>query len=164
MHMGYKGTIAGLVIVTALSTVSTSAIMAQEVPLAAPAPRGQTIPDRFEQAFFSNDRDFYQNRSTVRQFNYMFGPGIIIRNAFPDNEIARDGRAVNEVYREVLSRQLASGPLIRTADLPSPFNQSVRSLPPADAGRSTAPLQPSIVETPPTLRPPQPRTPVPALW
>lgn len=128
-----------------------------------------TVGAAFEDVYFSNDRDFYTNRSIPRQFNYIFGPGILIRNGFPENEIARDGRAINELYREVLARQLSTSPLLRTRDLPNPFTESVRNLPLAEVPIQIQPrpaLPPIIEEVPstqPSVSPPS-RGPVPALW
>jgi hypothetical protein len=124
-----------------------------------------SIPDEFERAFFSNDRDFYANRRFDRQINYMFGVGAVIRNGFPENEITRDGRAVNILYREVLASQLASGPLVRTRDLPSPFNQSLLTLPIGENPSGILRPAPTLPIMPPIPSPTAPqRQPVPALW
>lgn len=86
--------------------------------------RLSTIPEVFNRAFFDESGDFYRNRSIPRQIQYFFGPGIPGRN-FPEMEIARDGRQINRLYRQVLEQQLSSGPVIRTPDLPNPFDTSL---------------------------------------
>ncbi len=128
-----------------------------------------TIPAAFNSAFFSNDRDYYTNRSIIRQLDYLFGTGILIRNGFPENEITRDGRAITTLYQEVLARQLFTGPIIRTPDLPSPFTTSVRDLPVTEAPLppTVRPALPPVIEEVPATRPsvtPPARGPVPALW
>jgi len=127
-----------------------------------------TIPAGLIEAYFSNDRDFYTNRTPPRQFDYIFGGTA----GYPENQIYRDGRAINAWYDEVLARQLFTGPLLRTPDLPNPFNESVRNLPLGQA--STAPLPPQsrpsfppVIEEVPSTRPsvaPPTQGPVPALW
>jgi hypothetical protein len=124
-----------------------------------------SIPYRFEQEFFSSDGNYFQNRTFLRQLAFLFGP-------FPENQITRDAREVNQVYREVLSRQLATGPLIRTADLPSPFTQTTGTLPVVQAEIPPLLVQPPVIERPAPIAPPEVVTPpapvapapVPALW
>ena len=161
MAKEYKQVMFGLAI-AGLSTFVATTVMAQEV-VVVPARAPQSLLERLEDAFFSNDRTFYQNRSIPRQLSYIAGPGILIRNSFPDNEIARDGAAVNEFYREALARQ-TSGPILRSADLINPFNLSVRTLPVSDQ-----PLPSGVVISPlPDVGPPnlpsQGQPTVPALW
>ncbi len=163
MGIGYKGTVIGLVCVT-LSTLAASAAIAQETSSGPTTGIPNNIPDQLEQVQFSNDRDFFSNRSIPRQVSYIFGPGILIRNSFPDNEIARDGKAIYDLYKDVLAKQMSSGPVIRTPDLVSPFNQSVRDIPPVEAERPLTTL-PSVESTPPVPTVPQQTKPrVPALW
>lgn len=97
------------------------------VPKAAADPRNvlpsrfDTIPEAFDRAFFSNDRDAFTNRSILRQLNSIFGP-------YPENEINRDGQAVHKLYVEVLEQQVSSDPILRTPDLPNPYNTSLLQL------------------------------------
>jgi hypothetical protein len=81
-----------------------------------------TIPQAFNDAFFSHDADFMTNRGIGRQFAWLLGFG------FPELEINQDTRAVNDLYNEVLFRQNHSDPYMRTADLPNPFNTSLFEL------------------------------------
>jgi hypothetical protein len=89
------------------------------------------IDEQFNRVFFSNDREFFQNRSVSRQLDFLFG----LRNSFPENEITRDGRGVHNLYVEVLERQVGSDPILLTPDLPSPFNTSLRQMPPSSFNR-----------------------------
>lgn len=163
MGIGYKGTIIGLAVI-ALSTVAASAASAQESFTNPTTGVVNNIPDQFDQVQFSNDRDFFRNRSIPRQVSYIFGPGILIRNSFPENEIARDGKAIYQFYQDLLSRQMSSRSVIRTPDLPTPFNQSIRDIP-VEAARPLTSNFPPIESTPPTTTTPLRTAPrVPALW
>lgn len=181
MKPGYKNAIAGLA-VSLMSTLGVSAISAQEVlisPAPVPVRRGapleyrSSIQERFDDAFFDNDRDFFKNRTFPRQVDWLLGFG-----GFPEIEISRDGKEVNDVYRRILARQMASGPIIRVFDLPTPFCQTLRTLPvPPNClidGCATAgcpvvarPVAPPAIVPPFVDRvPPEPPVPqqVPALW
>lgn len=87
--------------------------------------RLETIGEVFERAFFKDSGDFYRNRSLQRQFEVIFGPGIPGRANFPELEIERDAKIINTIYNDVLYQQLYADPLIRTPDLPNPFNTSI---------------------------------------
>ena len=185
MRIDGKTTIAGLVI-SMVSTLSGTAAIAQEVFLSpapgrafgtAPLEYRNSVNDEFENSYFYDDRDFYRNRSFPRQLDWLFG-----FSGFPENEIANDGREVFQTYQQILSRQMASGPIIRVFDLPNPYCQSLRTLPnPSGCGIfgcapngcslptanlsqpfAPAPVIPPSVEQPPQVQPPQPD--VPALW
>jgi hypothetical protein len=185
MRIDGKTTIAGLVI-SVLSTFTGTAAIAQEVFLS-PAPvRASATPpleyrnsvfDEFQNAYFYDDRDFFRNRSFPRQLDWLFG-----FSGFPENEITRDGREVSQTYQQILSRQMASGPIVRVVDLPTPFCQTLRTLPnPSGCGingcapnscslptvtlsqpYAPVPIIPPSVEQPPAAQPTPPN--VPALW
>lgn len=89
----------------------------------------ETTAERFNRAFFKNDRDFYRNRSVGRQLDLILGPGSLIRNSFPENEIRRDAELVNILYRDTLQQQVSNDPIIRTPDLPNPYETSVLQSP-----------------------------------
>lgn len=193
MGTGYKNVSTGLAFAV-VSAISISPVMAQQVQVqpvivepatvvqpvivqpavvrpvtvqvrSTPVPlQPGTIPYQFLKEFYSHDGNYMQNRSFLRQLAFIFGP-------YPENEITRDVREVNQLYNEVLSRQMATGPILRTADLPSPFTQTVGTLPAAEAITPPLPVQPPVFErTPPVVTPPvvtpapQPDSPVPALW
>jgi hypothetical protein len=167
MGVRLKGLLAALTLLAAAAVLSDKA-MAQQVT--APPADVVTIPEAFERAYYSNDRNYFQNRTIPRQLNFFLGQGSIIRNGFPDNEIARDGRAVDRVYREIFEQQVASDPLIRTPDLANPFDTSFLLLPTSPAGAFStgtelvpeAPLPTSSFSPPPV--PVAPARPVPALY
>ncbi|MDJ0618327.1 MAG: hypothetical protein QNJ63_16535 [Calothrix sp. MO_192.B10] len=88
----------------------------------------QTPNEVFERAFFKNDPNFYRNNTFKRELDWMFGVGLL-KNSFPENEIARDAELVNIVYRDVLQQQVGNDPYIRTRDLPNPYGSSVMMSP-----------------------------------
>jgi hypothetical protein len=83
-------------------------------------PNDPTLADRMEQAFFTSDPDFYENRTVRRQLDWMFGT-----NGFPENEIQRDAQRTSDLYRSALELQGSSDPVIRTRDLPNPYKTSI---------------------------------------
>lgn len=91
--------------------------------------RLDTIPEAFDRAFFNDSKTFYQNRSFPRQLDVILGTGLPGRAAFPELEIERDARLVNVVYRDALEQQVSSDPVLRTPDLPTPYETSILSLP-----------------------------------
>lgn len=124
-----------------------------------------TIPQEFESAFYSNGGTFFGNQSLGGTLSLIFGiPG------FPENQLTRDGRNVNRLYREVLEQQVASDPTIRTPDLPNPFSGSLLTTPLIAAEESVPPAPPPVVFQQPNFvpapapAPAAPVRPVPALW
>ncbi len=93
--------------------------------------RAISVEEQFNRVFFSNDKDFFENRSIPRQLDYLFG----LRNSFPENEINRDARALHRLYVELLEQQVSSDPILLTPDLPNPFYTSLRQLLPASFNR-----------------------------
>ncbi|UBF24648.1 hypothetical protein K9N68_23655 [Kovacikia minuta CCNUW1] len=97
---------------------------------------------------------------------------------FPEQKITWDGKRIFEVYRETLDRQVGGSPVIRTADLPNPFCQSLLTsgcLSGCGGPVCTAPTPPPAaapvyippaVEAPIPVQPqqPVPEPKVPALW
>jgi hypothetical protein len=91
--------------------------------------RVQRISDTFNQAFFNESEDFYTNRSIGRQIDFLIGTGLPGRAAYPELEIERDAQLINILYSDVLEQQVASDPILRTLDLPNPYNTSLRVFP-----------------------------------
>lgn len=120
----------GVVCIAGASGVVNFAQTATAQPFQDDRIRYQTIPDAFERTFFSNDRNFYDNRSPVREIKALIGP-------FNDNEMISDGKAISSLYRKLLNQQTTSDPFIRTPDLPSPYDTTLLSLPPGNLGGNT---------------------------
>ncbi len=117
------------VVLAAASTVWAAAATAQAAPSDSAPIRLQTIPESFERAFYNESGNFYHNRSIFRQANYILGFGSFGRAGFPDLELERDAKLINTIYNDALYQQVASDPVIRTPDLPNPFNGSLRLSP-----------------------------------
>ncbi len=108
-----------LMALAAASTVSTAA-MAQEKPTTTFKPL-VSIPDAVDRAFFGSAESF---QDVGRQTGALIGVP-----KFPENAIARDAAHVHRIYRDLLHQQVSSGPIIRTVDLPNPYNTSILTLP-----------------------------------
>jgi hypothetical protein len=157
MGMRLNQTIVG-VTTAVFSTLATSAAIAQTATIPyIPIVGEGTIPQKFEEEYYTHDENFFENRTIPRQVNAWFGPA-----GFVDNEIGWDSKRVNELYQEVLGRQLSSGPILRTTDLPNPFNLSLETIPRYTA-QPVPPPFPTIERLPVRTSPP-PSGPVPALW
>jgi hypothetical protein len=157
--MQLKGLLGVMVLVTVAIGIAPAAI-AQD------RRQAQSVDEAFDRAYFRNGRDIFESRSISGQFNTIFGPGALIRNSFVENVIARDLDLIDEVYRDSLAQQNLSDPVIRTPDIPNPFNLSVLTLPVTSASQTVPPLD---IGAPPQTEPLQaapasPRRPVRALW
>ncbi len=98
-------------------------------------PKTETTNDVFERAFFSHDRNFYENGSLKRQLDSILGSGSGFGGSFPENEIAHDAELVNTLYHDVLNQQVSNDPYIRTPDLPSPYDTSLMMSPRMNSNR-----------------------------
>lgn len=116
---------------------------AQPAPTQPTAEEVPTIPQAFEDAYFSSGENFYRNRQVPRNLTWFLGP-------FPENEIARDGKAVNSVYEDVLTQQTSDGPIIRTPDAENPYQSSLL----------TEPIVPAEEPIPPAFSSPFSRSPL----
>lgn len=65
-------------------------------------------------------------------------------NAFPETLLTNDAKLLNEVYREGMIRQVATDPVLRTPDLPNPYNSSILTQPSySDLNLQTPPSLPN---------------------
>lgn len=128
MELRFKSLTGVLVLVTAAIGFPCAAI-AQTASTTAEETLYPTIQEVFNQAFFENDPDFFSNRSLGRQIDWILGPGSLLRNSFPENEISRDAELVNRLYQDVLQQQVSNGPIIRTRDLPNPYETTILQSP-----------------------------------
>ncbi|MEH2306205.1 hypothetical protein [Nostoc sp.] len=119
MRIKFK-TFGGLLVLLAAGIAFPSVAFAQTE-----TPRTETTSDVFERAFFSHDRNFYENGSLKRQVDSLLGSGSSFGGSFPENEIARDAELVNTLYHDVLTQQVGNDPYLRTPDLPNPYDTSL---------------------------------------
>jgi hypothetical protein len=173
MRMGYKSAIAGLAV--SMFSIGTSAAIAQEaVIIRRPAPvNPEGVLRKFDDAYFDSEHEFFRTRTLPEQVDFVIG-----LTGFPEQKITWDSKKIFEAYRETLERQVTSAPVIRTADLPNPFCQSLLTsgclsgcggsiCSPQAPPPAAAPVYvPQAVEAPPPvpIQPQQPEPRVPALW
>ena len=120
--------ITGVLIVIAAAGSFQGAVIAQQS--SSTQPTDETLADTFERTFFKNDPNFFRNRSLGRQLNWMFGV-----NGFVENEINQDAAELHDLLRTSLKRQNSSDRVIRTRDLPNPFNSSILSSPKSEVNQ-----------------------------
>ena len=123
MHIKFK-TFGGLLVLLAAGIAFPSVVSAQTA-----TPNYETTSDVFERAYFSHDRNFYENGSLKRQLDSFLGSGSSFGGSFPENEIAHDAELVNTLYHDVLTQQVGNDPYIRTPDLPNPYDTSLMMSP-----------------------------------
>lgn len=127
--MGLKLTVLGSAIVAAIAFS----------PLAAQAQDRQTVFRPEETPDEAMEREYFDHLDSIlnsqelapaRTFGTVFGvPG------FPENLIIKDTKSVDRLYRYLLEQQANRDPLLRSADLGTPFNVSVQTLPASSRGR-----------------------------
>ena len=164
--------VASASVATASTLVMGSAVVAQDAAIAQEQrPRVDatifpnvvtTLEEQALDTFYSNDQDYLDNRSIGRQVLWIFG----IR--YTDHEIVDDGKAIQSFVQEAWDEQNSNTAVIRTMDLPNPFQSSLlleSGIPPEDFPPTTfqqpiAPPPPVASPAPQFFRP----EPVPALW
>jgi hypothetical protein len=105
-----------LVLVAAVSGCLAAPVRADE---ASP----ENISDAVTRALFNQSGDIYYNRSIFRQATFLLGL------SYPENEYTSDAAAVERLYKAGMYQQGGSGKVVRTEDLPNPFNSSIRTTP-----------------------------------
>ncbi len=103
----------------------------------------ETLADRFEQVFYINDKDMFENRSFLRQLDFLIGIGSL-NTSFVENEINADTKAVTILYKDALLQQGSSDPVVRTRDLPNPYDTSILQSPPPNVNSGSEPPQPGL--------------------
>lgn len=96
-----------------------------------------TLDEAMNRAYYSNDKPAYQDQVFPRQLFFLLGPSFnLLQGNYPENEITKDAVVIHNLYVEALRLQNSSDPVIRTRNLPNPYNTSVLL------------LLPNIIETP----------------
>jgi hypothetical protein len=119
--------LSALLLAATSTTIAVSA-NAQESPVVF-RPR-ESVPDAVNRTFYRHSESMTQENDSLRGFQSFFGTF-----QFPENQILKDGKDVHGLYRFLLERQTSDDPIIRTADLATPFNLSVQTLPTSRASR-----------------------------
>ncbi len=100
----------------------------------------ETLADRFEQVFYTNDKDYFENRSFLQQLDFLIGIGSL-KTSFIENEIDADTKALTILYKDALLQQGSSDQVVRTRDLPNPYETSILQSPQADVNSGSEPTQ-----------------------
>ncbi|NJN49712.1 MAG: hypothetical protein HC805_08055 [Alkalinema sp. RL_2_19] len=127
--MGVRtSTFLSAVVLAAASTTFTIAANAQEDPVVF-RPR-ESVPETVDNAFYSRSESMTQENDSFRSIQSFLGTF-----QFPENAILSDGKRIHNLYKYLIERQVGDDPVVRTADLASPFNFSVQTLPSGTATR-----------------------------
>lgn len=90
---------------------------------------GYTLDEAMDRAYYRFDKPAYQDQLLPRQLYYIFGPSLNpFRGNFPEIEITQDAQEVHKLYVEAMRIQNTSGPVLRTRNLPNPYNSSLLQL------------------------------------
>lgn len=121
MKIQFRSLIGAFILLAASTALTTSKSLAQTSYNEDLVP----IPEAFDRAFYGRSGSIHFQTSLV---------GQVLRLAilYPDKEISRDGKRVEQLYRELLMQQTMSDPTIRTPDLNNPFNGSLLTSPPSN--------------------------------
>ena len=80
------------------------------------------------QALFSHSGTFFDNTTMAGQLNNMFGWRSFPQGSYPENTIISDALLVNVIVVDYFRQLQSRDPDVRTSDLPSPFNTSLREI------------------------------------
>ena len=118
------------------------------------------LDEQMEEVFYTNDQPYYTNRGMARQISSFIG------TSFVENEINEDARLIHEFAIQMWDEQASSGPLIRTPDLPNPYQSSLSLEPTIAQQEFPATFVRQPIAPPPAISRPSsvPNRPVPALW
>jgi hypothetical protein len=147
--------LSALLLAAASTTIATVA-NAQESPVVF-RPR-ESVSDAFDRTFFRHSESMNQENDSFRA-----GQSLLGTLQFPENAIMKDGKDVHGLYRYMLDRQTTDTAIMRTADLATPFNLTVQTLPTTRASRmngsefvfertpetavpASTPVQPEVVQ------------------
>lgn len=104
---------------TKLSKVLVIATIASLLSLEAKAEM-EPLTEKFDNAYFKKGKNAFRQSSILGQINTIIGiPG------FPEQDIAADAEAVDEVYQAGLEQQSATGARMITRDLENPYDTSL---------------------------------------
>jgi hypothetical protein len=82
------------------------------------------LDDAFKDAYHKRGKDAFRQSNIFYQIINM--DGLL---GFPEQHIAADGKAVDQLYQQSLIKQTSSGEYSVTRDLENPYNTSVRENP-----------------------------------
>lgn len=96
--------------------------------------QSKTPNEAIERGINRETRPYYENFSTNRSFwNFYFGIGSR-KGAYPEKELRNDIERFDLIYHDLLNQQTTSDPILRTPDLATPFDRSLRQSAVSNAG------------------------------
>lgn len=119
------------------------------------------VVEQMEDVFYSNDQPYYTNRGIPRQISSFIG------TSFVDHEINEDARLIHEFAQQLWEEQARSAPVIRTPDLPNPYQSSILLEPTIAQQEFSSSFVRQPIAAPPSVAVPRTTSsnrPVRALW
>ena len=140
-------------LITILAVTAASSIFASGALAQVPEHSRETIPEVFERGYFHGLGKTWQQYNLGGQLNFMFGWSAFPQGSFPENQIMRQARILETLFRDQFQQQVESDPILRSRDLSSPFNTSIQQNP-----NYLRPLEPGVkkevvIEEAPFYRP-----------
>lgn len=123
MRLGFRR-LTGVLIIVAAAIGFSSAATAQITSSGGSNGLGE-VNGLFNDAYFENDVEFFNNHRIGRQIDLIFGVGSLDGNSYLESEINRDGELLDLLYQDILYQQVSADPILRTPDLPNPYNSSL---------------------------------------
>jgi hypothetical protein len=106
-----------------LNTIGSIALSIAAFGYFSPQVSAQQVPENLAEAMnhaaLDRSGDLYSNASIGRQAMQLFGL------SYPEQEYLSDAQSIEQVYREGMRQQTGKDNVVRTADLPNPFNSSL---------------------------------------
>jgi hypothetical protein len=118
--------LSALLLAAASTTIAVSA-QAQEAVVFRPR---ESVPEATNRTYYRHSESMTQENDSLRGIQ-----GLLGTFQYPENAILKDGKDIHGLYNFLLERQTSDDPIIRTADLNTPFNLSVQTLPTTRANR-----------------------------
>jgi hypothetical protein len=107
----------------AIAVLAPNIAKAQEVELNLNPTTFQPFAEPFNNTYKKHSGDFFQNTS-------FFSPLIdFLGFPFPEEAATKDAQNLSRLRRQAIQDQFSNTPVIRTTDLPSPYNTSIMNMP-----------------------------------
>ncbi len=107
-----------ILVITTIATMCSIEVMAETH--SDPTSASVSLNQAFHDAYFTHAKNAYEQSGYSGQINTIFG--FI---GFPEQQIARDARAVDSLYQDAMKQQAEVGSPIITRDLANPYNTSL---------------------------------------
>jgi hypothetical protein len=110
----------GVVVLAALMSSAGSAVLAQEQEADLPPLSESNISEVVDRN--SNLDSFWEEAFIGGDAKFLFGL------SYDDNQVAKDARRIQVLYQDLLEQQDRDNPIVRTRDLPNPYDTSLFEL------------------------------------